>query len=431
MSELPLAGIRVIDITVVWSGPSACRMLAALGAEVIRIESIHHFPATSRGQVPYPDPAAIAAAVGAAAAYPGKDPGPDPYNRFGPFLATNQGKLSVTMELDTPEGTEAFHRLVGCSDVLVENNARAAGDGLGITWPALRPLNSRLVMVRMAPLGLDGPYANALGYGAHFEALTGIGALRGHPGAAREDAGSTYHMDDVAPQGVVFAVLAALMQRERTGAGQLIEFPQGEFLMQGIGDAFVAESMNGESYSPQGNRHPAWVQGIYPCRGEDQWIALTHPGRRRVGSAAGRDRAPGVGRRPALRLADLLPRAPGRAGPPAGRVHGGLGQARAVPGPAAGRGAGRPGDGRSRRLRRPALRAAPDLPAGDQPGRGHPHVPRPGRALVGDDAGLGRPSPLVGQDNEYVYKKLLGYTDAEYDDLAAAGLIGNSYPRPS
>src|SRR3984957_16753006 len=275
MSELPLAGIRVIDITMVWSGPSACRMLAALGAEVIRIESIHHFPATSRGQVPYPDPATIAAAVGAAAAYPGKDPGPDPYNRFGPFLATNQGQLSVTMELDTPEGTEAFHRLVGCSDVLVENNARAAGDGLGITWPALRPLNSRLGMVRMAPLGLDGPYANALGYGAHFEALTGIGALRGHPGAAREDAGSTYPMDDVAPQGVVFALPAARMQRERTGAGQLIEFPQGEFLMQGIGDAFVAESMNGESYSPQGNRHPARFQGSYPCRGEEQWIALS------------------------------------------------------------------------------------------------------------------------------------------------------------
>jgi crotonobetainyl-CoA:carnitine CoA-transferase CaiB-like acyl-CoA transferase len=431
MSELPLAGIRVIDITVVWSGPSACRMLAALGAEVIRIESIHHFPATSRGQVPYPDPAAIAAAVGAAAAYPGKDPGPDPYNRFGPFLATNQGKLSVTMELDTPEGTEAFHRLVGCSDVLVENNARAAGDGLGITWPALRPLNSRLVMVRMAPLGLDGPYANALGYGAHFEALTGIGALRGHPGAAREDAGSTYHMDDVAPQGVVFAVLAALMQRERTGAGQLIEFPQGEFLMQGIGDAFVAESMNGESYSPQGNRHPAWVQGIYPCRGEDQWIALSIRDDAEWEALLAVIGHPAWGADP--RFASLtscrahqdeldpllaactagwakraLFLALQQAGVPAGPV---MDEADAYADP----------HFEQRQTFRPVT----------NPAAGTHMYPGLGARWSGMTPAWGRPSPLIGQDNEYVYKKLLGYTDAEYDDLAEAGLIGNSYPRPS
>ena len=123
MTELPLRGIRVLDITVVWSGPSATRLLAALGAEVIRIESIRHFPTTSRGLSPYPDPEIVANDTGMMAAYPGKVPGPDPYNRFGPFLVTNQGKLGCTMELDTPEGQRAFRRLAEISDVVVENNA--------------------------------------------------------------------------------------------------------------------------------------------------------------------------------------------------------------------------------------------------------------------------------------------------------------------
>src|ERR1700733_2178202 len=273
--DLPLRGIRVIDITVVWSGPSACRLMAALGAEVIRVESIDHFPASSRGPVPYPPPEVIGQAKGLAAAYPGKDPGPDPYNRYAPFLITGQGKRSVTMELYTEEGRRAFRQLVQCSDVLVENNSRSISNALRLTWEELGPVNPGLVLVRMAPLGLDGPYADATGYGMHFEALTGIGSLRGHADADPGDAGSTFHMDDVGPQGVVFAVLAALMQRERTGQGQLVEFAQGEYLMQGLGDAFVASSLDGQAFSPDGNRHPAWLQGLYPCRGEDQWIALT------------------------------------------------------------------------------------------------------------------------------------------------------------
>ena len=158
--ELPLRGIRVIDITVVWSGPSACRMLAALGAEVIRVESIDHFPASSRGPVPYPPPEVIGQATGLAAAYPGKDPGPDPYNRYAPFLITGQGKRSVTMELYTEEGRRAFRQLAACSDVLVENNSRTISNALRLTWAELGPVNPGLVLVRMAPLGLDGPYAD-------------------------------------------------------------------------------------------------------------------------------------------------------------------------------------------------------------------------------------------------------------------------------
>jgi crotonobetainyl-CoA:carnitine CoA-transferase CaiB-like acyl-CoA transferase len=428
MTELPLRGIRVIDITVVWSGPSACRLLAALGAEVIRIESIRHFPATSRGIAPYPDPEAIANDRGMMAAYPGKVPGADPYNRFGPFLVTNQGKLGCTMELDTPEGQRAFRRLAELSDVVVENNAWAVSEALGITWEELGPLNPRLVLVRMSPLGLSGPYRDVLGFGAHFEALGGITALRGHPGAEPTDAGSTYHMDDVAPQGVVFSVLAALRQRELTGQGQLIEFPQAEYLMQGLGDAFLAGAMDERQFGPQGNRHPAWVQGIYPCRGTDQWVAISicddadwsalagllgHPGwmaEPRFATALSRrehqdDLDELLGAQTAAWYKRALFLALQEAGVAAAPVYD---EADAYADP----------HFEQRGVFRPV----------DHPSAGTYVYPTFGAQWSGMEPEWGRPAPLVGQDNEYVYKKLLGYSSQEYDQLAADGLIGTRYP---
>src|ERR1700733_4249680 len=97
MAELPLAGVRVVDLTVVWSGPTATRLMAALGAEVSKPESIKYYPRTTRGQLPYPPPEQIAAAQGLAAAYPGKDPGPDPYNRYGSFPLLPPGKPGRTL----------------------------------------------------------------------------------------------------------------------------------------------------------------------------------------------------------------------------------------------------------------------------------------------------------------------------------------------
>ena len=248
MAALPLEGVRVVDLTVVWSGPTATRLMAALGAEVIKPESIKYYPRTHQGAAALP---AAGARSRRPRAWPpptrGKDPGPDPYNRYGSFLLVQQGKLSCTMELSDPEGREAFNRLIACSDVLVENNSLALSSTLGLNWDELSAINPRLILVKMTPMGLTGPYARAIGYGAQFESITGMAWLRGHPDAPPDEVDATYHMDDVAPQGVLFAVMAALMLRERTGRGQLIEFPQAEYLMQGLGDVFLGRDAGGRA----------------------------------------------------------------------------------------------------------------------------------------------------------------------------------------
>jgi crotonobetainyl-CoA:carnitine CoA-transferase CaiB-like acyl-CoA transferase len=401
--------------------------MAALGAEVIKPESIRYYPRTTRGQLPYPPPETIRAAHGLAAAYPGKDPGPDPYNRYGSFLLVQQGKLSCTMELSDPRGREAFNRLVACSDVLVENNSLALSSTLGLNWDELSAINPRLILVKMTPMGLTGPYARAIGFGAQFESITGMAWLRGHPDAPPDEVDATYHMDDVAPQGVVFGVLAALRQREQTGQGQLIEFPQAEYLMQGLGDAFLAGAMDGREFTPQGNRHPSWVQGCYPCAGTDQWIAISICDDEQWRAVAGLLGEPGWTASPQFATAlsrrehqdeldELLAAATAgwakralflalqQAGVPAAPVYD---EADAYADP----------HFEQRGVFRPV----------DHPAAGTHSYPTFGAQWSGMAPDWGRPAPLVGQDNEYVYKKLLGYSSQEYDELSAAGLIGTRY----
>jgi crotonobetainyl-CoA:carnitine CoA-transferase CaiB-like acyl-CoA transferase len=430
MTDLPLAGVRVLDITVVWSGPSSTRYLAALGAEVIRVESIRFYPNMNRGQNPYPTKESLAGLAGLAAAYPDKDPGDEPYNTFGPFLLVSQGKRSTTMEMNTEEGREAFHKLVAQSDILVENNSRVLSSALGLEWDILQPINPRLILVKMTPLGLSGPYTNAIGFGAHFEALTGLAALRAHPDAPPDDGGSTFHMDDVAPHGVVFAVLSALMLRERTGRGQLIEFPQAEYLMQGLGDQFLAAAADDRVIAADGNRHPFAVQGVYPCAGVDQWIAVSVRDdaewtglRAALGDpewAAGDQFATALDRR---RNQDELDERIGTHTQELDKyeVFAAL-QAHGVP-------AG-PILNEADAYADPHFAARGVFRSVTHPLAGTHQYPSFGAKWSGIDIAWGVPAPLVGQDNEYVYKELLGYSQEQYQHFLDENLAGTHYPRP-
>ena len=230
--SLPLDGIRVLDITVVWSGPGATALLGDLGAEVIRLEGTHR---VSR-QVSANMTKDIAAASGYhSAGYPDRDPGERPYERSALFNWHARNKLSACVNLETPEGRRAAHELIAISDVLVENNGRGTLEKLGLGDEALLAINPRLILTHMPSMGLSGPMADYLGYGPNFNSLVGIAVMDGYEGDTPDSAGENYHMDEAGPAAMAFAVMAALWDRERTGRGGLVEFAQAENVMQDIG----------------------------------------------------------------------------------------------------------------------------------------------------------------------------------------------------
>ena len=129
-SKLPLEGIRVIDITVVWAGPYATQLLADWGAEVVRVEPIDAFQPLSRGSRARPSKREVMAHKTWGVAYPHWDPGARPWNRSPSFNVHARNKKSMTLNISRPEGAAIFHRLVAVSDVLIENNVPTTAEKL-------------------------------------------------------------------------------------------------------------------------------------------------------------------------------------------------------------------------------------------------------------------------------------------------------------
>ncbi len=274
--RLPLEGVRVIDMTVVWAGPSCTMHLADLGAEVIRVDNPWVFPPATRGNSPRPDPAMLIDFGPLGGSYPNLDVSGRPWNAHGMWSAQARNKRSCTLDIRTELGLETFFRLVDESDVLVENNSVATLDKLGIGWGPLHARNDQLIALRMPPMGLSGPYASYVGFGANFEALCGLTRLRGYLDDDPTTTSAAFHMDPTSGASGAFAVMCALRRREHTGIGELIEFAQSENMMQHIGEYFVDAARTGRSHGPGGNRHIARApQGCYPCTGDDRWVVIS------------------------------------------------------------------------------------------------------------------------------------------------------------
>jgi crotonobetainyl-CoA:carnitine CoA-transferase CaiB-like acyl-CoA transferase len=265
MGRLPLAGVRVADVSQIWAGPHCTRMLADMGAEVIKVESVQRMDMT-RGPLNPPR---------GYGNYPDGEPGEHPYNRAGSFNAVNLNKRGVTLNFHDPRGVALFKDLVAISDVVVENFSLGVMDRLGIGYEALRAVRPDLIMLTMPAFGSTGPEAHYVAYGINQEQLSGMVSLTGYRDSDMPIKSGINVGDPISALHGVTAILGALFHRRRTGRGQRIELAHLEANITLIGEAVLEYTMNGRNPPRMGNRHPtAAPHGCYPSAGEDAWVTI-------------------------------------------------------------------------------------------------------------------------------------------------------------
>jgi crotonobetainyl-CoA:carnitine CoA-transferase CaiB-like acyl-CoA transferase len=236
---MPLAGIRVLDFSWVIAGPTATRYLAAMGADVIKVE------APGRG-----------------------DPG------RGSELHTvlGQAKRGIVLDLKKPDAIAVARTLAAKSDVLVENFATGVMDRLGRGADALQAINPNLVYVSASGLGRSGPEAHAVAYGTLLQCYAGFAGLNRHPGVPPR-VGLAW-LDPMCGLMLAFITAAALWHRRRTGGVARIDFSMLEAMLWTMAEPLLAEQL-GASPQPVGNRSDRHApHGAYRCAGDDDWISL-------------------------------------------------------------------------------------------------------------------------------------------------------------
>lgn len=406
---LPLQGIRVLDFGMFWAGPFAGKWLADAGAEVIKIESPSH-----------PDNLRILARD----VYPDGDPGERSWNRSGMINERNRNKLGIALEMGTPEGRAIFRRLVAISDVVVHNFSTRVLANWGLEYEALRAINPQVVLASIYSQGAQGPESGFVSFGGTLEQLGGLTALHGYSG---EMSGAlTLQLPD--PFGGAMAaalIVAALRRRHLTGEGSYIDISQRENVTAFLGPLLLDYQMNARVPAPQGNRDPRMApHGVYRCTGDDAWVAL-----------AVRDETDWANLCQALGRPDLT-KDPRFVGMDARQEH--LAELDAIIGEWASPLDKHEAMGVLRRWDIPAaavtnaqdLYADPHLAARgfwetiEDPDAGvHRYPGRPFK-LSRTPLSTRRPTPTLGQHNEYVLKDLLGLSEKEVSQLSASGVIG-------
>ncbi len=247
-------GLRIVDFSWVIVGPRTTRYFADHGATVVKVEAPER-PDIGRAVPPF------------------KDEIVDP-DHSGLFALYNVNKHSMTVDLTTPRGLALTKRLVQWADVLVESFRPGVMERLGLDYATTAVLNPRLVYVSTCLFGQTGPYRDFAGYGHHAAAFAAFDDLVGWPD--RKPCGVFWaYTDQIAPQFLVRAIIAALMDRERTGRGQYIEQSQIESALHFLAPALLDYSANGRVMTRDGNRDPhAAPHGAYRCAGEDRWCVI-------------------------------------------------------------------------------------------------------------------------------------------------------------
>ena len=199
MKKLPLDGVRVLDLTMMWAGPYATRMIGEMGAEVIKIESPKAWD-NIRTLMPRTEVV------------------DDPWNSAFYFAEYNHNKKSVTLDLAVEAGRDAFLKLVANSDVVIENYRADVMGKLGLTDEVLFAANPSLVLVSMAGFGKTGGDKDNVGYGPIIEMMSGLMSLSGYDADAPQKTGISYG-DPVAGLAAVGAIALGVIKQRRTGQG--------------------------------------------------------------------------------------------------------------------------------------------------------------------------------------------------------------------
>ncbi|WP_144640483.1 CaiB/BaiF CoA transferase family protein [Bordetella genomosp. 13] len=396
-----LAGVRVIDFSWIGAGSYTTKILADLGADVIKIESAARLD-TLRVTKPFKD---------------GK-PG---VNRSGYFADRNSSKRSITLNLKTPRGLELVKRLIADADLITNNFTPGVMAKLGLDDATLRALSPRLVVAAMSMQGASGPLKDDLGYGLTIAALTGLQHMTGLPDRQPAGTGTNYPDHIPNPGHGAFAILAALRHQRRTGQGQFIDLAQMESTLAMTGPSLMNYLVNGVADGRHGNARPGHApSGVYPCAGDDRWItievcsdaqwlalarALDLPLRVEWNGIEGRLRDRDamdaeIGRRTAMHDAMALARMLQEAGVPAGPVH----DARDV-------------------MRDAQLDYRGHWVTLDHPEMGPSTYNASPYRFSGAHFQPTAPAPLLGQHTDEVCRELLGLDDAAIADLRADGVL--------
>jgi crotonobetainyl-CoA:carnitine CoA-transferase CaiB-like acyl-CoA transferase len=252
-----LEGLKVLDFTWAYAGPSATKYLADYGATVIRIESSKKLD-SYRTVGPFKD-------------------GRGGIDRSGGFSNANMGKYSLSLNLKVPEARDIVLRLVKWADLLVENFSPKVMRSLGLDYESLRKLRPELIMVSSCLNGQTGPSAMLAGYGTMGAVMAGFGELTGWPDRAPAAPYAAY-TDYIAPRFTVAALLSALDHRRRTGHGQYLDLSQAECSIHLLSPAVLDYTVNGRVQERIGNARIDYAPtGVYPCIGHERWIALAAP----------------------------------------------------------------------------------------------------------------------------------------------------------
>lgn len=406
LDGLPLAGVRIVDLTAFWAGPAATHLLAAFGADVVKIESIQR-----------PDGIRYSGGM--------RDDVDDWWEYGWVFHAMNTNKRSVTLDLGSEEGRRLFTELVAGADVVIENFSPRVMEHFGLTAEVLLGVNPKLVFARMPAFGVEGPWRDRVGFAPTMEQIAGLAWVTGLPEAPPVTPRGA--CDPLAGVHAAFAVLAALSFAERTGSGQLVELPMLETVLNATAIQAIESEVFGVTLCRRGNRgHGTAIQNIYRCAGDkDDWIAVT------VRDDAQWNALVDVMDRPAWCDDEALSTVAGRV-QRADDVDARLAEwfARQSLEPTVERlaGAGIPAApvvSPSLVTDNPQLRERGFFEALHHGSTGLGLYPCPPFALLdGQDRWLLRPPPKLGEHNEEILRDRCGLTDEELTRLAISGVIG-------